>query len=81
MRVRAARAAGVSDTTPWLVVKYGPEAPANTFRLACLRCGDTHDTPFPIRVDDIVNLERAFRGRHKGCVEVAPADPPRGTGW
>ena len=57
------------DATPWLVVKFGPEVPPGVFRLACLRCGDTHDTPLPITVSELVTIEAAFRGRHKDCKE------------
>lgn len=70
MRVRAARAAGVSDTTPWLVVKFGPAVPAGVLRLACLRCGDTNDTALPAKVSDLTNLHDRFKARHEGCKET-----------
>lgn len=57
------------DRTPWLVIKFGPGVPGNVMRLACLRCGDTNDTPLPIPVSKLTDIEAAFRGRHKDCKE------------
>lgn len=57
------------DVTPWLVVKFGPEVPAGVMRLACLRCGDTHDTPLPVAVSDLTGIHDRFKARHAGCKE------------
>ena len=57
--------------TPWIVVRYGPGVPANVLRIACLRCGDTNDTPLPMSCSALVASERAFNLRHKDCKEPA----------
>ncbi len=56
----------------WLVVKFGPEVPANVMRLACLRCGDVNDTPLPVAVSDLTQHHDRFKARHEGCKEPSP---------
>lgn len=59
----------MKDRTPWLVIKFGPEVPANVMRVACLRCGDVNDTPLPIPVLALATIESDFRIRHRNCKE------------
>lgn len=58
-----------TDRTPWIVVRYGPDVPPRTYRLACLRCGDNHDTALPLGVTEIVRIGEGFTRRHRGCRE------------
>ena len=59
----------MTDRTPWIVIRYGPEVPSNTWRLACRRCGDHHDTALPLGVTDLVKITSTFTKRHRGCKE------------
>lgn len=62
----------MTDPTPWLVVKFGPDVPLGVMRLACLRCGDMHDTSLPIPVSMLVTIDADFRKRHRRCKEPTP---------
>lgn len=62
----------MTDPTPWLVVKFGPEVPAGVLRLACLRCGDTNDAALPITAADLTRHHTRFKARHEGCKEQEP---------
>ena len=59
------------DPSPWLVIRLGPDVPPGILRLACLRCGDTNDTPLPVPVSKLTGLEADFRKRHRNCKEKA----------
>lgn len=60
------------DRTPWIVVRYGPDVPPQTYRLACLRCGDHNDSALPLPVSAIVRLGDVFTKRHRKCPEASP---------